>query len=82
MSTSNKPQGSVPAAPTMQAGGPSQAPPVTKPSTSHQDPLECNDTNGSTKAPTNGKGPGATKSKKASMNADAATQPSNTIICS
>ena len=51
--------------PTTQAGGPSQAPPVTKPSASHQDPPECNDTNGSTKAPTNGKGPGATKSKKA-----------------
>ena len=85
-STGNKPQGSAPAAPTTQAGGPSQAPPVTKPSTSHQDPLECNDTNGSTKAPTNGKGPGATKSKKASTNTSPATQPSestkNTIICS
>ena len=85
-STGNKPQGSVPAAPTTQAGGPSQAPPVTKPSTSHQDPLECNDTNGSTKAPTNSKGPGATKSKKASTNTGPATQPSdstkNTIICS
>ena len=80
-STGNKPQASAPAAPTTQAGGPSQAPPVTKPSTSHQDPLEHNDTNGSTKAPTNSKGPGATKSKKASTNTDQATQPSNTIIC-
>ena len=43
---------------------------------------KCNDTNGSTKAPTNGKGPGATKSKKASTNADASTQPSNTFTCS
>ena len=80
--TGNKPQGSAPAAPTTQAGGPSQAPPVPKPSTSQQDPPECNDTNGSTKAPTNSKGSGASKSKKASTNADLATQPSNTIICS
>ena len=80
--TGNKPQGSAPAAPTTWAGGPSQAPPVSKPSTSQQDPPEFNDTNGSTKAPTNGKGPGATKSKKASANADAATQPSNTFTCS
>ena len=64
-STGNKPQGSAPTAPTTQAGGPSQAPPVTKPSASNQDPPECNDTNGSTKAPTNSKGPGATLSKKA-----------------
>ena len=85
-STGNKPQGSAPAAPTAQAGGPSQAPLVTKPSTSHQDPPECSDTNGSTKAPTNSKGPGATKSKKASTNTSSVTQPSdstkNTIICS
>ena len=85
-STGNKPQGSAPAAPTTQAGGPSQAPPVTKPSTSHQDLLEHNDTNGSTKAPTNSKGPGATKSKKALTNTSPTTQPSdaskNTIICS
>ena len=81
-STGSKPQGSAPTAPTTQARGPSQAPPVAKPSTSHQDPPEHNDTNGSTKAPTNSKGPGATKSKKASTSADPATQPSNTIICS
>ena len=80
--TGNKLQGSAPAALTTWAGGPSQAPPVSKPSTSQQDPPEHNDTNGSTKAPTNGKGPGATKSKKASTNANAATQPSNTITCS
>ena len=80
--TGNKPQGSAPAAPTTWAGGPPQAPPASKPSTSQQDPPECNDTNGSTKAPTNSKGPGASKSKKASTNADSATQPSNTIICS
>ena len=43
--------------PQTQAGGPSQAPPVTKPSTSHQNPLECNDTNGFTKAPAIGKRP-------------------------
>ena len=59
----------------------------------HQDPLKCNDTNGSTRAPTNGKGPGATKSKKAlepcprtMANTVPASQPSdslkNTIICS
>ena len=80
--TGNKPQGSAPTAPTAQARGPSQAPPVSKPSTSQWDPPECNDTNGSTKAPTNGKGPGASKSKKASTNADAAPQSSTTIICS
>ena len=80
--TGNKPQGSAPAAPITWAGGPSQAPPVSKPSTSQQDPLACNDTNGSTKAPTNSKGPGATKSKKASTKADTATQPSDTVTCS
>ena len=84
--TGNKPQGSAPTAPTTQAGGPSQAPPVTKPNTNHQDPPEHNDTNGSTKAPTNGKGQGATKSKRASANTGPATQPSdsskNTITCS
>ena len=64
--TGNKPQGPAPTAPTTLAGRPSQAPPATNPDTNHQDPLEHNDTNGSTKAPTNGKGHGATKSKKAS----------------
>ena len=87
------PQGPAPTAPTTQAGGPPQAPPVTNTNTNHQDPPECNDTNGSTRAPANGKGPGATISKKASephprtvANTGPATQPSdslkNTIICS
>ena len=65
-STDNMPQGPAPTAPTTQAGGPPQAPPVTNPSRNHQDPLEHNDTNGFTRAPANGKGQGATKSKKAS----------------
>ena len=92
-STDDRPQGPAPTAPTTQAGGPPQAPPVTNPSRDHQDPPEHNDTNVSTKAPTNGKGLGATKSKKASephprnmTNTGPATQPSdsskNTIICS
>ena len=78
----DRPQGSAPTAPTTQAGGLPQAPPATNTNINHQDPPECNHTNGSTKAPTNGKGPGDTKSKKALTNADPATQPSNTIICS
>ena len=55
-STDDRPQGSAPTAPTTQVGGPPQAPPATNPNRDYQDPLECNDTNGSTKAPTNGKG--------------------------
>ena len=60
-----------------------------------QDPPECNDTtDGSTRAPTNGKGPGAAKAKKkasephpgTAASTGPATQPSdslkNTIICS
>ena len=85
--TDDGPQGSAPTAPTTQAGGPPQAPPVTNTNRNHQDPPERNHTNGSTKAPT--KDQGATKSKKASethprnmTNADPATQPSNTTICS
>ena len=92
-STDDRSQGSAPTAPTTQAKGPPQAPPVTNPNRDYQDPLECNDTNGSTKAPTNGKGQGATKSKKASephprtmANTGLAPQPfdslKNTIICS
>ena len=68
-------------------------PQSTNPNRDYQDPPEHNDTNGSTKAPTNGKGQGATKSKKATepcprtmANTGPATQPSdslkNTIICS
>ena len=90
-STVDRPQGPAPTAPTTQVGGPPQAPPVNNPSRNYQDPPECNDTNGSTKAPT--KGQGATKSKKAlelhlrnMTNTGPATRPSdsskNTIICS
>ena len=94
-STDKMPQGPAPTAPTTQAGGPPQAPPVNNTNRDHQDPLECNDTtNGSTRAPANGKGPGATKSKKKASephpgtvaSTGPATQPSdsskNTIICS
>ena len=56
-SADKMPQGPAPTAPTMQAGGPLQALPVNNPSRDHQDPPECNDTtNGSTRAPANGKG--------------------------
>ena len=88
------PQGPAPTAPTTQAGGPPQAPPVNNPNRDHHDPPECNDTtNGSTRAPTSGKGPGATKAKKKASethpgtvtSAGPATQPSdsskNTIMC-
>ena len=91
-------QGPAPTAPTTQAGEPPQAPPVNNTNNAnrdHQDPPEHNDTtNGSTNAPANGKGPGATKSKKkapephpgAVASTGPATQPSdsskNTIICS
>ena len=94
-SADKMPQGPAPTAPTTQAGGPPQAPPVNNPNRDHQDPPECNDTtNGSTRAPASGKGPGATKAKKKASephpgtvtSAGPATQPSdsskNTIICS
>ena len=92
-STDNMPQGPAPTAHTTQAGEPPQAPPVTNPNKNHQDPPECNDTNGSTRAPANGRGSEATKSKKASepcsttvASTGPASQPSdsskNTIICS
>ena len=64
--TDNMPQGPALTAPTTQAGGPPQAPPVTNSKNNHQDPPEHNGTNRSIRAPANGKGPGATKSKKAS----------------
>ena len=86
------------AAPTTQAGGPPQAPPVNNPNRDHAGSTEQktpNDTaNGSTRAPANGKGPGATKSKKKASephpgtvaSTGPATQSSdslrNTIICS
>ena len=89
------PQGPAPTAPTTQAGGPPQAPPVNNPNRDNHDPPECNDTtNGSTRAPTNGKGPGATKPKKkasephpgTTASTGPAAQPSdsskNIIICS
>ena len=63
-SADKMPQGPAPMAPTSQTGGPPQAPPVNNQNRDHQDPLECNGTNGSTRAPTNGKGPGAAKAKK------------------
>ena len=89
--TDDRPQGSAPTAPTTQAGGPPQAPPVTNTNRNHQDPPEHNGANGSTKALT--KGQGAAKSKKTSethprntTNTGPTTQPSesskNTIICS
>ena len=89
------PQGSAPTAPTTQTGGPPQAPPVNNQNRDHKDPPEHKDTtNGSTRGPANGKGWGATKSKKkasephpeTAASTDPATQPSdsskNTIICS
>ena len=94
-SADKMPQGPAPTAPTTQTGGPPQAPPVNNQNRDHQDPPECNDTtNGSTREPANGKGPGATKSKKkasephpgTAASTGPATQPSdslkNTIICS
>ena len=88
-------QGPAPAAPTSQTGGPPQAPPVNDQNRDHQDPLECNGTtNGSTRAPVNGKGPGAAKAKKKASephpgtmaSTGPATQPSDSskssIICS
>ena len=93
-SADKMPQGPAPTAPTTQTGGPPQAPPVNNPNRDHQDPPECNGTtNGSTRAPTNGKGPGAAKTRNkaaephsgSSSGAGPATQPAdskNTIICS
>ena len=90
----SEPQASTPTAPSSQAGGPPWVPPVNNHNKNHQDPLECNGTtNGSTKAPADGKGPGATKARnKASephlgtaSGTGPATQPAdskNTIICS
>ena len=94
-SADKMPQGPAPTAPTTQTGGPPQAPPVNNQNRNQQDPPECNEvTKGSTKAPANGKGPGASKTKKkasephpgTSLSTGPATQPSdsskNTIICS
>ena len=60
------PQGPAPTAPThtSQTGGPPWAPPVNIHKKDHQNPLECNGTtNGSTRAPADGKGPEPTKGK-------------------
>ena len=94
-SADTMPQGPAPTAPTTQTGGPPQAPPINIQNRDHQDPPEHNDTtNGSTRAPANGKGPGATKAKKRASehcpgtvaSTGPANQPSdsskNTIICS
>ena len=91
----SKPQGSAPTAPSSQAGGPPWAPPVNSKNRDHQDPPEHNEiTNGSTRAPAKGKGPGATKVKNkasephpgTSSGTGPATQPvdpsKSTIICS
>ena len=89
-SVDSMPQGPAPAAPTSQTGGPPQAPPVNNPNKNHQDPPECN---GTTKAPVDGKGPGATKARNktaephpgTSSGTGPATQPAdskNTIVCS
>ena len=89
------PQGPAPTAPTSQTGGPPQAPPVNNQKRDHQDPLEYNGTTyGSTRAPADGKGPGAAKARnKASephpgtlSGTGPATQPADsskyTIVCS
>ena len=94
-SADKMPQGPAPTAPTTQTGGPPQAPPVNNQNRNQQDPLECNEvTKGSTRAPADGKGPGATKVKRKASelhpgtmgSTGPATQPSdpskNTIICS
>ena len=89
------PQGPAPAAPSSCTGGPPQAPPVNNQNKDHQDPPEHNGaTNGSTRAPADGKGPGAAKAKNkasepcpgTSSGTGPTTQPAdsskNTIICS
>ena len=89
------PQGPAPAAPTSQTGGPPQAPPVNNQNRDHQDPPECNGTtNGPTRAPADGKGPGAAKARNkaaepcpgTSSGTGPPTQPAdsskNTIVCS
>ena len=64
-SADKMPQGPAPTAHTTQTREPPQSPPVNNQNKDHQDPLECNGTtNGSTRAPADGKGPGAAKAKK------------------
>ena len=63
-SADKMPQGPAPTAPTIPTGGPPWVPPVNNQNTDHQDPLECNGaTNGSTRAPVDGKGPGDAKTR-------------------
>ena len=88
------PQGPAPTAPThtSQTGGPPQAPPVNNQNRNHQDPPECNGTtNGPTRAPADGKGPGPAKGKikmsepwpGTSSGTGSTTQPAgHTIVCS
>ena len=91
------PQGPAPTASThtSQTGGPPQAPPVNNQNRDHQDPLEHNGTtNGSTRTPADGKGPGPTKGKNkmlephpgTSSGTGSAAQPAgsskNTKVCS
>ena len=58
------PQGSAPTAPSSQTGGPPWALPVNHQNEDLQDPPEHNGaTNGVTRAPADGKGPGAAKAK-------------------
>ena len=85
------PQGPAPTAPSSHTGGPPWAPPVNNQKKDHQDPPECNGaTNGSTRAPADGKGPGAAKTRnKASepcpgtvSTSQPAESSKNTIICS
>ena len=94
-SADSVPQGPAPTAPSSQTGGPPWAPPVNNQNKDHQDPPECNGTtNGSTRAPVDGKGPGAAKARNkasepcpgTSSGTSPATQPAdsskNTIVCS
>ena len=82
------PQGPAPTAPTTLTGGPPWAPQVNKHSENHQHPPECNGaTNGSTKAPAVGKGPGAAKARNkasephpgTSSGTGPATQPADSL---
>ena len=96
-SADSVPQGPAPTAPThtSQTGGPPQAPPVNNQKRDHQDPPKHNGTtNGSTRAPVDGKGPGPAKGKNktsephpgTASGTGSATQPAesskNTIVCS
>ena len=96
-SADSMPQGPAPTAPThtLQTGEPPQVPPVNNQNRDHQDPPECNGTtNGSTRVPADGKGPGPAKGKNKTLEphpgtlsgTGSAAQPGgsskNTIVCS